>query len=150
MQRIGFLIFIVLLSHSFLAQEDVYEDIAQEMCECISQHDTKLTPAFKDVLIRASLDMEHSDVIMSEYFVGNVEDGLKDATELVLFVEEMEGCMTALEEKYSTIYVSNANHEVEQKLLTILENTGHCEFTAAIVRIDISAGEEEEYYDEEK
>ncbi len=148
--------FFILLSANTFAQktaEDLYNAMADDMCDCVNKYANKISPGMRQAIIQAGVTPENMEAIIQEQVMQDPEQGLKDIDAITALAEGMEKCGNDIDKKHkkNENYNSGESAEVvQQKIMEAMRNQKDCAFTYALMVIGLyGESSEDEYYDEE-
>lgn len=122
-----------------MANDDDYDNLAKDMCDCVNKHATGLSDGMRQTLIAASKDGADSDKLMSDQIMKDVEQGMKDQQILIKISEEVGKCEEDLKKKYEDINTSDTEAVVQEKILKALKVQKGCELGYSLAAIGLKA-----------
>lgn len=122
------------------ANEEDYENLAKDACDCVNQATEGLSPRAKEILADSDGDMDKFQKGFEEYSNEDPMAALADATEMQKLADgSFESCINGLEKKYEDLYSTKSEEEIQQKILETLDGMDDCRTSAAIMRAGMAA-----------
>ena len=123
-----------------------YDEMAQDLCDCVNKSSTRISDELKKIIIRSELEGSDLETTLTNYIINdlNPDSAMVQVEALVELGDKMGVCSEELEKKYQHIYTTETESEVLRKTLAILKAKQGCEFTYAIMQIGAKAIEADE------
>jgi len=118
-----------------VADNKDYENMSADICECVGKNTDSISQGMKTAMIDAVNSGKDMEAAMTEQMMKDPEQGMKDAEVMMGLEAGMTVCMTELETKYNSVYSTDSEKEIQDKLIKALEKTKGCDFTYAIMKL---------------
>ena len=125
----------VLTSCQDMADEDDYNNLANDLCDCVNKSNSSVSNDMKNALIQGINSGQSMDDVMAKMGEENVIQTMKDAEVLMDAGPKIETCVKSLEKKYDKIYTKESDKEVLNRLMKTLEKNKSCDWTYALMKL---------------
>ena len=118
-----------------MAGDDDYENMANDICDCMNKNTETVSDDMKKAIIDAVDSGKAPDEAMQEIAMKDPAQAMKDGQAMMDAGPKVEKCVTDLEKKYENVYSNETEAEVEKRLLETLKKNESCEWTYALYKL---------------
>lgn len=121
-----------------MAGDDDYENMANDICDCMNKNTEAVSDDMKQAIIDAVDSGKDAEQAMQEIAMKDPAQAMKDGQAMMDAGPKVETCVTDLEKKYENVYSNESETEVEKRLLETLKKNKSCEWTYALYKMSTS------------
>ena len=120
------------------ANEEDFENLAVDMCDCFSDVTSELSPRGTEIFLDAANEGSDYRESFKEYMSEDPDAAYNDQIVLLKMADKKTTkCIKNLEKRYKKLYSLKTEKEIQKELIQQLDGKKGCELTQAIAKMSL-------------